>query len=302
MAWGIGAFMNKLFTLSQRGFKINWRLLEIGLYGTPHMPPEITKSDISDYLCVILDGNPENFDEISELLCYCGDESYDCDKFGELFNSYIEKENASREIALRKWLIFKTNELIFSENKDMQVDKFTLMELLSHYDYNYTAKFLKLYDNSTLNRENSDIRVRLIDSMMGDPEHFFSDGYLFCREEFKTIIEEEKDDLSLDLKNITQVFTLLNDNDYDKNLRGIEEAKNLCDFSPLILGPNGKAGWEDSARVLFTLSDQRLLPYLPMIFEWTSDLNWPGADIISDRLEIFDPELLAKPLTDYFSE
>ncbi len=294
--------MNKLFTLSQRGLKINWRLLEIGLYGTPHSPPEISKSDICDYLCVILDGNPENFDEISELLCYCGDGSFDCDKFRELFYSYLEKENASREIALQKWLILKINELIFSENKDMQVDKFTLLELLSNHDYNYTTNFLERYDDSNFARSDSDTYVHFIHNLLVDTPNFYSDTYLFCMEELQTIIEEGKDDLSLDLKNITQVFTLLNDNDYGKKLCGIEEAKNLCDLSPLILGANGKGGWEDSARALFALSDQRLLPYLPMIFEWTSDLNWPGADIINDRLEIFDPELLAKPLTDYFAE
>jgi hypothetical protein len=50
--------------------------------------------------------------------------------------------------------------------------------------------------------------------------------------------------------------------------------------------PNGKSEsvWEPCAKVIVDRSDEELAPYLSFLFEWLQDLNWPGSEIILDRL------------------
>ena len=38
------------------------------------------------------------------------------------------------------------------------------------------------------------------------------------------------------------------------------------------------------AAVLSNLSDDRFIRFLPNIFEWFKDINWPGVDIIENRI------------------
>ena len=70
--------------------------------------------------------------------------------------------------------------------------------------------------------------------------------------------------------------------------RGLELAKNIQYLYPFIqpILPNGKSKsiWEPCAKVIADRSDEELVPYLPLLFEWLQDLNWPGAEIILDRL------------------
>ncbi len=57
--------------------------------------------------------------------------------------------------------------------------------------------------------------------------------------------------------------------------------------------------WDNCARILYQKSDEELEPHLPKLFEWTSDLNWPGAQIILDRLFVFSAKKLKQPLSEY---
>jgi hypothetical protein len=89
---------------------------------------------------------------------------------------------------------------------------------------------------------------------------------------------------------------------FDVQLRGIELARKLDDLSSLMqpLGINaGKAVWENCARVLYELPDNRLEKYVPLLLEWLQDYTWPGALIIRDRLVAFSGEKLKNPLIEF---
>ena len=104
---------------------------------------------------------------------------------------------------------------------------------------------------------------------------------------------------------INQIYRMLNwHSRFGDQLQGIKLARNLDDLSLLILpsaNGEGKNIWENCARALYEISDDRLEKYLPSLLEWLQDLNWPGALIILDRLKIFSGEKLKKPFIDRFS-
>ena len=90
---------------------------------------------------------------------------------------------------------------------------------------------------------------------------------------------------------------------FGDQLQGIKLARDLDDLSLLILPcANGesKAVWENCARALYEISDDRLEKYLPSLLEWLQDLNWPGALIILDRLKNFSGKKLKEPFLDRF--
>lgn len=71
--------------------------------------------------------------------------------------------------------------------------------------------------------------------------------------------------------------------------QGIEEAcklKNIYPFiQPVIVPPHkSKSVWEPCAKVIALKTDEELMPFLGLLFEWLQDMNWPGATIIFDRL------------------
>ncbi len=91
---------------------------------------------------------------------------------------------------------------------------------------------------------------------------------------------------------------------YSDQLQGIKAARDLDDLSPLILpDANGesKSVWENCARALYEISDERLEKYLPSLLEWLQDLNWPGALIILDRLKNFSGKKLIKPFMERYT-
>lgn len=78
------------------------------------------------------------------------------------------------------------------------------------------------------------------------------------------------------------------DEEYESKISaGINEAKSYKYLYPFIqpIIPEGpKCIWEPCARVIALKTDDELKPYLPLLFEWLQDLNWPGAFTIFDRL------------------
>ena len=91
---------------------------------------------------------------------------------------------------------------------------------------------------------------------------------------------------------------------FGEQLQGIELAKEIDDLSLLILPcANGesKGLWENCARALYVMSDDRLEPYLPSLLEWLQDLNWPGALIIMDRLKVFSGRKLKKSFIETYN-
>lgn len=79
--------------------------------------------------------------------------------------------------------------------------------------------------------------------------------------------------------------------------KGIELAKKLTDLSPLILPiyEGSQSIWDNCAKALSELSDDRLEKYLPLLLEWLQDLNWSGALTILERFIIFSGEKLKNP-------
>lgn len=71
----------------------------------------------------------------------------------------------------------------------------------------------------------------------------------------------------------------------------IKEVSKIKDLS-LLMQPNNKNVWESCASILVKKSDKELTPYLLQLFEWTQDLNWPGAYIILERLQNFDSKTI----------
>lgn len=104
---------------------------------------------------------------------------------------------------------------------------------------------------------------------------------------------------------INEIYKMLNwKSRYGDQLQGIKAAKDLDDLSPLILpDANGesKSVWENCARALYEISDERLEKYLPSLLEWLQDLNWPGALIILDRLKNFSGKKLIKPFMERYA-
>ena len=80
------------------------------------------------------------------------------------------------------------------------------------------------------------------------------------------------------------------DEEYNARVeRGLAEARKLRNIYPFIqpiIVPmeKSKSVWEPCAKVIALKSDEELKPFLCMLFEWLQDMNWPGADIIFNRL------------------
>lgn len=53
---------------------------------------------------------------------------------------------------------------------------------------------------------------------------------------------------------------------------------------------HGKNVWDNCALILAERTDQELHPYLFELFEWLSDMNWPGAICIFERLLRYQEE------------
>ena len=74
--------------------------------------------------------------------------------------------------------------------------------------------------------------------------------------------------------------------------RGIKLAEDFDNIEAFLQPgkPFGKSVWENCAKILYKKTDSELLPYISQLLEWLQDLNWPGADIIYQRLLNFPEE------------
>ena len=74
-----------------------------------------------------------------------------------------------------------------------------------------------------------------------------------------------------------------------REAKGISQARQLKNIFPfiqpiIIPADKSKSVWEPCAKVIALRSDEELQPFLHLLFEWLQDMNWPGADIIFNRL------------------
>ena len=69
--------------------------------------------------------------------------------------------------------------------------------------------------------------------------------------------------------------------------KGIAEARKLRSIYPFIqpfVPGRSKSIWGPCAKVIALKSDEELVDYMHLLLEWLQDMNWPGAEIIFDRL------------------
>lgn len=93
---------------------------------------------------------------------------------------------------------------------------------------------------------------------------------------------------------IDSIFEKLSwDSSDELQQEGICEASNIRHLSVLICPIESKSVWENCAKVLASKTDAELERYLPELFEWIQDMNWPGADIIYDRLKCIPADLIS---------
>ena len=96
------------------------------------------------------------------------------------------------------------------------------------------------------------------------------------------------------MANINQVFCMLSwDRDEKTQQEGIREAQKIEYLSVLFQPIESKSVWENCAKVLASKRDDVLDKYIFDMFRWLQDMNWPGADIIYNRLLLMPADMLA---------
>lgn len=98
------------------------------------------------------------------------------------------------------------------------------------------------------------------------------------------------------MNNIQQIYEMLNwENPSEVQKNGVVLAKKVKNLSLLIMPPTHPSVWETCASILSNKSDEELQPYLPELFDWINDVNWPGGFIILNRLIQFSGKELKEP-------
>lgn len=88
--------------------------------------------------------------------------------------------------------------------------------------------------------------------------------------------------------NIDQIMDMLDGlNSIEVQNRGIELGRKVkcinCFIRP-VYEDHCKNVWENCAKILYVKTDEELRPYISELLRWLGDSNWPGYDIILDRL------------------
>jgi len=91
------------------------------------------------------------------------------------------------------------------------------------------------------------------------------------------------------MNRLEEIFELLDWNNSEEDQAvGVALAKQLDDFSALfqpVTERHNKNVWDNCAIVLASKTDEQLSPFAMQLFEWTADLNWPGAVTILERIK-----------------
>ena len=91
------------------------------------------------------------------------------------------------------------------------------------------------------------------------------------------------------MHNIDYIMDMLDcENSLDIQAQGLELARGIRCIN-VFLRPHhpkhGKNVWENCAKILSDKSDDELKYYICELFIWLQDMNWPGANIIYNRLK-----------------
>ena len=92
---------------------------------------------------------------------------------------------------------------------------------------------------------------------------------------------------------INELFEMLNWNSSEEQQKlGRMEAAKVHYISIFFQPKETKNVWENCAKVIANRSDDELSIYLIDMFLWLQDFNWPGADIIYDRICRMQPQFM----------
>ena len=92
---------------------------------------------------------------------------------------------------------------------------------------------------------------------------------------------------------INELFEMLSSNNDEKIQKiGIEEGKKIKNLHFLMQPIGEKSSWENCARIIVQKSDEILSEYDLFLFEWLQDENWPGFEIIYNRIKTMPAELI----------
>ena len=116
--------MNKLCALKELGFKIPWKLIEVGLYGDSEIPPLLTYLEVEDYLDSLLTDNDEQTDNIITLIC----EKEDHAEFDKILKKLASEDASNTVVQKRKWRVYLLKNIIDNISKDSLQGLLELME------------------------------------------------------------------------------------------------------------------------------------------------------------------------------
>lgn len=90
------------------------------------------------------------------------------------------------------------------------------------------------------------------------------------------------------MKSIDEIMYLISwersENEQTEGINAAEDIQCIKTFF-LPMGKNGgKKVWENCAVIISRRHDDELIPYIMDMLFWIADLNWPGAEIILQRL------------------
>lgn len=106
--------MNRLKILENMGFKITWKLIDIGLYGLYEIPVVLTRDEVWDYLDDLLTNIDEQSDNIISLIC----EKDDPIRADKILKKYTDNDKSDIIVQTRKWRAYLLKTLLDNISHD----------------------------------------------------------------------------------------------------------------------------------------------------------------------------------------
>lgn len=100
------------------------------------------------------------------------------------------------------------------------------------------------------------------------------------------------------MKDIDTIFQMISaEQNEETQIKGVIEGKKVKHLSVFFQPIEGKKYWENCAEIIASKKNHELQErYIYMMLLWLRDINWPGAEIIYDRLLNFPFMLIEQPL------
>ena len=116
--------MNKLNLLESMGFKVSWKLINIGLRGHDEIPMLLNHDDVIDYLENLLSSNNKQIDDIVSLICSKDNPS----EFNRRIATLASNDRTFMVLQKRKWRVYLLKNTIDNISKDYLQGILELME------------------------------------------------------------------------------------------------------------------------------------------------------------------------------